>query len=436
LETKINVLNSSEHELEVNLGYDEIQTEIDLAYKNEGKKIEMRGFRKGKVPLAMIKKVYGEAIEYRASEDIANKKFWEIVHEQNLKPINTPKITDLNFERGVKLFFKIQYEVMPELELIGYTGNEIQKFQWKVTEEQVDAEVLSLRRRNATEEEAETVEDEFSVITVDLQRLDKDNNPTGDDKKGLVIDLSDERVNRQIVENAKGKKVNDVFSFSFKDSKEIEENGEKKVVEEEFNYNATITAIKKLILPEMNDEFVQKITKDKFKTVTDWKDNIRYGIQDYYNRQSDDLYMNSLISTIVKNNDFEPPHGYVHKILDNMVALEEEKAKREGNRLFDAREVEKQLHQRAEWNAKWQIIYRSIAKTENISVDESELKTIAEKEAAETGISVEKLIKFYKDTNKEDMMLEDKVVDFLKTNNNIKIVTPEDIKSKTKESEE
>ena len=436
METKINVLNSNEHELEVNLGYDEIQPEIDLAYKKEGKSIEMRGFRKGKVPIAMIKKVYGEAIEYRASEDIANKKFWEIVHEQNLKPISTPKMTDINFERGVKLFFKIQYEVMPELELKGYTGNEIQKFEWKVTEEQVDAEVLSLRRRNATEEEASTVEDEFSVITVDLQRLDKDNNPTGDDKKGLVIDLSDERVNRQIVENAKSKKINDLFGFSFKDSKEIEENGEKKIVEEEFNYNAAITAIKKLILPEMNDEFVQKITKDKFKTVTDWKDNIRFGIQDYYNRQSDDLYMNSLISTVVKNNDFEPPHGYVHKILDNMVELAEEKAKREGNRLFDAKEVEKQLHQRAEWNAKWQIIYRSIAKKENISVDESELKTIAEKEATETGISVEKLIKFYKDTNKEDMMLEDKVVDFLKANNNIKTVTPEDIKSKTKESEE
>ena len=436
METKINIINSSEHELEVNLGYDEILPEIDLAYKKESQKIEMPGFRKGKVPLQMLKKVYGDAIEYKASEDIANKKFWEIVKEQNLKPISTPKLMDLNFERGVKLFFRIQYEVMPELELKDYTTNEIQKFEWKVNEEQVNTEVLSLRRRNATEEEADTVEDEFSIITVDLQRMDKEVNPAGDNKKGLVIDLSDERVNRQIAENAKGKKVNDVFSFNFKDSKEIEENGEKKTVEEEFNYNATITAIKKLILPEMNDEFVQKITKEKFKTVEDWKENIKNGIQSYYDRQSEDMYLNSLISTIVKNNDFVPPHGYVHKILDNMVAMEEEKAKRENNKFFDAKAVEQQLHHRAEWNAKWQIIYRTIAKKENITVEENELKVIAEKEAVETGISVEKLVKFYKDTNKEDIMLEDKVVDFLKANNNVKIVTPDDIKSKTKEAEE
>jgi trigger factor len=436
LETKINIISNSEHELEVNLGYDEIQPEINLAYQKESKKIEMPGFRKGKVPLSMLKKVYGDAIEYKASEEIANKKFWEIANEQNLKPISTPKLMDLNFERGVKLFFKIQYEVMPELELKDYTGNEIQKFEWKVTEDQVEAEVFSLRRRNATEEDAEMIEDKFSVITVDLLRTDNNSNPTGDNKNGLVIDLSDERVNKQIVENATGKKINEVFSFSFKDFREVEENSEKKVIEEDFNYSATITAIKKLILPEMNDEFVLKITKEKFKTVEDWKENIKNGIQSYYDRQSEDMYLNSLITSVVKNNDFAPPHGYVHKILDNMVALEEEKAKREGNKLFNAKEVENQMHHRAEWNAKWQIIYRTIAKKENITVDENEVKVIAEKEAAETGISVEKLLKFYNDTNKEDILLEDKVVDFLKANNKVKIVTPDDIKSKNKESEE
>ena len=73
LETKINIISTSEHELEVNLGYDEIQPEINLAYQKESKKIEMPGFRKGKVPLSMVKKVYGDAIEYKASEEIANK---------------------------------------------------------------------------------------------------------------------------------------------------------------------------------------------------------------------------------------------------------------------------------------------------------------------------------------------------------------------------
>jgi trigger factor len=436
LETKINVIKNSEHELEVNLGYDEIQNEIDQAYKDEGKKIEIPGFRKGKVPLPMLKKVYGEAIEYRASEKIATKKFWEIVDQQSLRPISTPKMIDLDFERGVKLFFKIQYEVFPDLELKDYTNNEVQKFEWKVTDELVENEIFTLRRRNAAEEEAEIVEDEFSVITVDLKRINSDENTTEDKKEGIVIDLTDQRVNSEIIQNAKGKKTGDIFTFSFRDSREIEENGEKKTVEEEFNYEAEIKTVKKLSLPEMNDEFVQKITKDKFKTVDDWKENIRKGIQTYYDNQSEEMYLNSLIGTVVKNNEFEPPHGYVHKLLDNMLAMEQEKAKREGNRLFNLKEAEHQFHHRAEWSAKWQIIKSAIAKKENIAVDESDLKQIAEKEASETGISVDKLLKFYKDTNKEEVLLEEKIIDFLKKNNTVKILNPDDLKSKTNETEE
>ncbi|MCX6149761.1 MAG: trigger factor [Ignavibacteriales bacterium] len=435
METKINFISANEHELEVTLGYDEIQPEIDQSYKDESKKIEIPGFRKGKVPLSMLKKMFGDEIEYKAAEKIANKKYWEIVEEQKLKPLSTPKMTDLNFERGTKLFFKILYEVMPELELKNYTDNEISKFEWHVTDEHIDKEILSLLKTNSTKEDANIVEDQNYIITVDLQRIGADGKPDGEMRHDLAIDLSDERVNIQIFENANGKKIDETFNFSFKDSREVEENGEKKIIEEEFNYEAKISSIKKIVLPEFNDEFVQKVSKDKFKTVEEWKENIRKGMQAYYDGQSEDIYVNSLLNTVVKNNDFEPPHGFVHKVLDNMLAIEEEKAKRDGHKHFDAKEAEKHLHKQAEWSAKWQIIIASLAKKENISVEQNELKESAEKEAAETGISVDKLLKFYNDTNKMEVLLENKIIDFLKKNNKIKIINPDDLKPKTNESE-
>jgi FKBP-type peptidyl-prolyl cis-trans isomerase (trigger factor) len=64
----------------------------------------------------------------------------------------------------------------------------------------------------------------------------------------------------------------------------------------------------------------------------------------------------------------------------------------------------------------------NLAKKENIAVSDDDLKEIAEKEAVEIGISAEKLLKYYKDTNKSQTLLEDKVIDFLKKNNNIKEV--------------
>ncbi|MGE5438302.1 MAG: trigger factor [Bacteroidota bacterium] len=434
METKINVVSESEHELEVVLNYDEIQTDLEKAYQEERKKIEMPGFRKGKAPMALIKKMYGDAIEYQASEKIANRVFWDIVEDQKLNPISAPKMVDLNFEMDSKLAFKIRYEVKPELDVKDYTGLEVKKIRFDVEEEQVNSEVNYLQKTNSTLEDANKVEDKNAIITVDLQKMDQDGKPVeGIKSQDIKIDLTDERVNPQLVENAVGKSVGESFSFSFQDSHEVEEEGVKKIVNDDITYSAEIKSVQKVVLPQLDEEFVKKITKSKFSTPDEWKDNIKKGLQDFYNRQSEDMLVNSLLNDVVKNNDFTPPHGFVHSLLDRMVQMEQERAKQEGVKKFDAHEAHNRLHQRAEWTAKWQIIMENIARKENIKVGEAELRELAEKDAAETGISVDKLLKYYTDSNRGEILLEDKVIDFLKKNNNIKEVGAKDLNNTTED---
>jgi len=437
LETKINVISQSEHELEVSLGYDEIQTEIDEAYNKERKKIDLPGFRKGKVPLPMLKKMYGDAIEHQASEEIANKKFWQIVEEQSLNPISTPKMTDINLERGVKLSFKIQYEVKPDLELKNITGNEVKKIVWTVDDHQVDRELEYLLHKNRTLEPAEDITDTNYVITADLQKVDDAGNDVeGIRSENIQIDLSDERVTQDIKDKAQNKKIGESFDFSFHDHHETMEGEEKKIVHEDIHYRCLVKTIQKIVLPELTEEFVQKITKNKFKNLEEWRVNIKNGLQSYYDQQSEDMMLNSLLSTVVKNNEFNPPHGYVHFMLDRFVKNEEEKAKRDGNKNFDRKEAHNRLHGQAEWSAKWQIIVANIAKQENLTVEETELETLAQKEAEDTGISVEKLMKYYQDSNRAEALLEEKVIDFLKKNNDIKEVSSTEYQNSIKKEGE
>lgn len=435
METKINVVSESEHELEVVLNYDEIQPDLEKAYQEERKKIELQGFRKGKAPMALVKKMYGDAIEYQASEKIANRVFWDVVEDQKLNPISAPKMVDLNFEKDSKLAFKIRYEVKPEIEVKDYKGLEVKKIKFDVEDEQVNSEINYLQKTNSTLEDADVVADKNSIITVDLQRMDSEGKPVeGIKSTDIKIDLTDERVNPQLVENAMGKKVGESFSFSFQDNHEIEEEGVKKIVNEDIVYSAEIKSVKKVVLPELDEEFVKKITKSKFSTADEWKENIKKGLQDFYNRQSEDMLVNSLLNDVVKNNDFTPPHGFVHSLLDRMVQMEQDRAKQEGIKKFDAHEAHNRLHDRAEWTAKWQIIMENIARKENIKVEESEIRELAEKDAAETGISVEKLLKYYTDSNRGEILLEDKVIDFLKKNNNIKEVGAKDLNNTTEEN--
>ncbi|MCK7522047.1 MAG: trigger factor family protein [Ignavibacteriales bacterium] len=78
MEFKVNDISQSEKEVEVTLSYDEIRSEIDAEVKKEASKIQVPGFRKGKVPKQIIKQRFGDTLEFEASEKVANSRFWQV----------------------------------------------------------------------------------------------------------------------------------------------------------------------------------------------------------------------------------------------------------------------------------------------------------------------------------------------------------------------
>ncbi|MCB9250477.1 MAG: trigger factor [Ignavibacteriales bacterium] len=423
MESKVNVLSNTEHELEAKLEYSEIKEEIDEAYKKERKSISVPGFRKGKVPLPMLKKLYGEAIEYKASEDIANKKFWDIVKEQNLKPLSMPSMTSLNFEMDKGLDFKVKYEVRPNLDLKNYTGLEIEKPIFKVKEDDIENEVNSMLKSKATFELAEQVTDNNYRITCDLQRVDDDGKDMeGSKSKNLVIDLSDPKVNENIAKNAQKKKNGEEFEFSFVDE---HMHGDHKHVEK-YNYVAVINKIEKIVIPEATEELVEQISGKKAKTLAELKAFTKKNYEDYYKDQSERIFDNSLLDQIVKNNDFEPSKNYVETILNRLIETEKQNAKQYKQPVPNDNILRTNLAAKAEWNAKWQIILENIAEKENITVSDADLEELAKEEAEKIGIPLDKLVKYYKDSNRGESLVEEKVLKFLKENNTVKEIDPDE----------
>jgi len=418
LEKKVNEIAKHEHELVVTLTYDEIKPEIEEAYNKERKKISIDGFRKGKAPLHVIKKMYGESIEYQAAETISNKKFWNIVDTDDLKPISTPKLVDIDFVPGEKLSFKVIYEVKPELELKNYKGLEIEKPILKVRDEDVEFELSRILKGHASYVDVEIIEDKCRFVA-NLQRVNDDGTPfEGSRTENLTVDLSEPTVNVDLQENSKGKKVGETFEFTFVDEHKHGEETHK----EEYKYVIEVVKIEKATYPEFDEEFVQKISNKQAKTIDEFKNQIKDSYQKYYESQSDQVFESKLLHEIVKNNDFTPPAGYVEFMLERLVEVEKENAKRQKQRLPEDATLKKNLAQRAEWTAKWQIVLENLSRIEDITVDDEELEKLAEEEAGKTGISVQKLVKYYKDTNRKESLLEDKVIKFLIENTKVKEV--------------
>ncbi|MDR3667912.1 MAG: trigger factor [Ignavibacteriaceae bacterium] len=427
MEFKINDVNTSEKELEATFTFDEIKKDLETEVQKQTKKLQIPGFRKGKVPPALLKKMFGEAFDQEASEKVASKKFWDVAEENHLHPIGKPTITDIKFIPNESLFFKIVYEVLPQIEVKDYKGLEIEVPDLVVKDEDVDHEIKHILKANETFEPLDIVTDNNCTLTVELQRIDKEGNPyLGSKMETLQIDLANERVAKEIVDNSKGKKINDSFTFSFNDKHSIKnKSGEDEEITEVIDYKAVIKEIKKSILPELDEALIKKVTKDKVNNETELKAEIRKDIQRYIDQQMDEILRGKLITQIIKNNEFSSPQSLINNVLEDYLKREEEQYKKQGYKKYDREEAKKRLAKSAEVEVKWYILKEAIQKQENISLSDEELNQLATKDAEQTGIAVDKLLNYYKSSNYASKFVENKVFDFLKENNNIKKVEPD-----------
>jgi trigger factor len=370
---------------------------------------------------------------------VANTKFWEIAKEKNLQPIGQPVMTDLDFKIENDFKFKIKYEVIPEIEVKDYTGQLIEVPEINVKQEEVEKEIQHLLRSNSIQEETDLVgDDDNYLLDVELTRTDESGQPIADSKpEKLQIDLSNENVHADIKVNARGKKVGEKFKFHFHDEKMVQnKEGQEEKVVEHFDYEVLILGIKKMTLPEMNEELIKKATKDKLSTEAELRSEIEKNIQNYYDQKAEEFTRNQLIGLIITKNDFTPPSFMVDSILDEMVKSEEERLKKQGMKKVDTKYLREYLQPSALNEVKWYQLKTEIQKKENIEVNDKDLEELAAKDAEKTGLPVDKLINYYKSSNQVERMLDVKLFDFLKEKNEIKKVDPEKFSQKQKEEKE
>ena len=424
-------ISSSEKEIEIKLQYDEIKKDIEEEVKKQTKKIQIPGFRKGKAPISMLKKMYGDAFEYEASEKIANSFFWKIADENQLKPIGQPAMTDLKFEPEKDLSFKVKFETIPAINVKDYTGLSFEIPELIVSETEIQKEIDYILKSNKKLEDAEEIIDEKFVIDAELLLVEKNNEPISETKpEKMQIDLTAEGIAKEIIENSKNKKVGDTFNFSFKDEhKHKLEDGSEETHKEEYKYEVKIIGLKKIVLPELNEELIKKVTRDKVSTEAELREEIKKDIQSYYDNQTEEMIRIKVISELLKNNEFVPPRTLVNNILDEYVKNEEEQAKK-SKYPFNKDDSRKRLEKSAETEVKWYLVKNEIQKAENISLTDQDLTELAETESAKTGLPVEKLVNYYKTSNQGERILDKKLFDFLKSNNTIVKVDPEKLKSK------
>ncbi|HTP13398.1 MAG TPA: trigger factor [Bacteroidota bacterium] len=408
MEVTVKELTEVSREVEITATATELAPHFEKAYKDYRPKIEIRGFRKGKAPLDLVKKLYGEMIENESLETVAGDLYRQVAKEKDLKPIGEPRLVDMNFKRGEQLQCKVQYDVRPKIELKQYKHVAVEKVVHKVTSEEVEEEILRLRRVNSTMEEVTAVTDQEHVVTVTMQELDQSGAPLiGKKNENVRFYLADDQLEQPFKDALKAAQVNGEYRVKF----------EHQHGDHTHNVDALLKVrkVEKVALPELNDAFVAKITKDKIKSVVDFRRGIEADLVTYWKDREKRQVLNSITEAILKNHEFQVPESLVNSVLEGLLEeMKNEYPKKQLPANFDVNKFYEQNRAYAEAQAKWALLREEIIKKENLLAGDDDLTKLAEQEAGKIGIDKDRLVAYYKSSDQvKDRIVGTKLLDFL-----------------------
>jgi trigger factor len=388
---------------------------FDQAYRKYRGQAEIKGFRRGKAPLDMVKRMYGSIIEQETLRDVASESFNKAMVEKMLSPLGDPVITDMNYQQTGDFHFKVKFEILPQIVLKSYKGLEFKKYIHTIGDSDVDEELLRLRKSRSEKQDIQTVSGTDDIVTVDWLPFTPEGEPIAEEMdRNVQFDLSEESLDPEIKHALKAAEVGKEYDVKLL----LDTNdGEKK----QHPIRLIVRKITKLLLPEIDETFVKNITNNTITDTSLFKGWLREQMQHSVNDRSQRRLMNDLIGEIVKLHDFDLPETLIQKAEENRLKqLRELYPNKQLPADFDYHRFELEYRPDAIFNLKWFMLRNEIIKAENLKAEAADYETIAEQQSVRTGIDKDKLITYYKSSDKfTDQIIEDKLSALLLKNNNI-----------------
>lgn len=427
MDVNVQTLSDVSREVEIVATAAEVQPHFDKKYIEYQAKVDIKGFRKGKAPLDIVKKLYGELIEQDSLEDIATELYRKAVSENDLRPIGDPSLVDMKFNRGEDLRFKVRYDVRPAITLKPVKGVKVTKPRHAITEAEIEAEVLRLRRANATFEPAEQAADDEHVVTADLQDVDEHGMPViGKKSEGVRFYLGDERLEEPFKVALRGATVGAVQLVTF----EHDHGDHKHTVRS----RVTVKKVEKVQLPAFEGEFVKKLTNGAVESTDDFMKNLRNDVEAYWRSKTERATLNSLTGELLAMHDFEVPDSLTRAVLESLLQdMAQQYPKKQLPEDFDYDRFGQENYAYAQAQAKWALLREELLKAENITVDDTDLEKLAETEAQTIKIDKERLLQYYKSSDQvRDRLRSDKLMQRLLSEATITEVDDTELSNATK----
>ncbi|MCZ8519123.1 MULTISPECIES: trigger factor [Paenibacillus] len=425
-------MKASWEKIEKNLGVLDIEVEaeqvaaaLDKAFKKVVQKVNVPGFRKGKVPRAIFESKFGvESLYQDALDFIVPDAYVAAVNETGIEPVDRPEVDVEQFAKGQTLKFKAKVIVKPEVELGEYKGIELESVSSEVTAEEVQEELQKLQNRHA---ELVPVEEgaaqDGDVVVIDFEGFVDGVAFEGGKAERYSLELGSGSFipgfEEQVVGLEKGGEKD--ITVTFPESYHSEELKGKEAV-----FKIVLHDIKRKNLPELDDEFAKDVSE--FETLDEYKADLQTKLQERKENEAKSKKEAEAVEKIAASAQVDIPEVMITDETEQMLKEFENRLRTQGMNIDmyyqftgqSADDLKGQMREDAEKRVRNNLVLEAIAKKEGIEVSEEEINAEFENLAGMYGRSAAEIRSIFTSNGNLSSLLSDiitrKTVAFLVDN--------------------
>lgn len=428
---KVEEISPVKKKLSFDIPWADVKKELDVVYQDVGKKAKIKGFRQGKVPRKILETYYKEHAENETVSNLINKFYWEAINKNDLVPLTQPEIEQNGIEPDKDFIFSATIEIESNLEPQNYTGLDLEKEEYDIDEQDIDAQLQKMKEMFATMEEAagDKAVEAGNYVNISFQGMLDGQSLKELKAENYFLEVGSKTFIPGYEEQLIGMKRGDAKTFSIKFPEDYHvETLKSKDVE----FSVIINNIREKKLPEIDENFIKNF--DKYENLEELRKDIREFIKEENEVKSDVAVRDKIIDRLLENNIFEAAPSLIERQILYMMAEAQRRMVATGLDQKKATEMSFKLHDGFRNDAtrivKAALLLKCIAKQEAIGVTEQEVDAKVEEIAEKNVQEFDTLKKSFEQNglleNVRTELLHKKVFDFIKDKSNINIIKKTD----------
>jgi trigger factor len=442
MQVSVEDINSVKKTLHIEIPEETVIQELDKAYNKLRKKAKVKGFRPGKVPRSVVVRLFKKDVHADVTSNLIQSSFVDALKETDLKIVGTPNVDPPELEATGPYRYDATVEISPELEDIEYRGLPLKRTNYRVLDEEIDAQLKMLQKNMAQhqkiEENRPVQKDDF--VLIDFEGF-RDGQPFAETAKteNYNMKIGEGPIIKDFDDQLVGMRPDDKRDIKVKFPPDY---FNKKLADLDITFQVSLHEIRKEVLPEIDDVLAKKAGRyeslDELKKVI--SDNLEQG---YAKRMEQELH-EQIYSALISKSDFEVPDAMIDMELNGIIEEAERSFTSQNISMDDigiTREsISEKYRDTAVQQVKRHLLLGKLIDQENLTISDDELEE-GLKEMADSFNQPLEHIKNYYDQNKDKIeyfkhtLLEKKAIKLIIDTSKIEDVEPQNEEASAEENE-